>query len=279
MQQKGIIKYLILLVILLLIIASGVLYLFFNKEKPNIPPAVTETKIVNPFPYQKPSIPKKRSYITFLVGDSMLGSLGKSANKLRLNLISLYPDNEFVNYNYGFGSTNILSVPERLNSETTFNSEKFPPILKEQFDLIIFDSFAYNPLSELPLEEGLKKQTEILDQSIKTIIREHSNSVVAIIVPIAPSEEYFAKGVFDLTPELRKKWVEERVAYIQNAISYAEKNNIPLINVYQKSLNTESQADLKFINPIDYIHPSEEGVNLISQTIAEFIFENQIFPK
>jgi hypothetical protein len=277
MQQKGIVKYLILFSVLLLIIGSVVLFLFFNREKPNNP--IVEVKNVNPFPYQKPTIPKKRSYITFLVGDSMLGSLGKSANKLRLDLISLYPDNEFVNYNYGFGSTNILSVPERLRSETSFNNEKFPPILKEQFDLIIFDSFAYNPLSELPLEEGLKKQTEILDLSIKTIIREHSNSVVAIIIPIAPSEEYFAKGVYDLAPEVRKQWVEERLAYIQNAITYAEQNQIPLINVYQKSLNSEGQADLKYINPTDYIHPSEEGVDLISQTIAQFIFENQIFPK
>lgn len=231
------------------------------------------------FPYQKPAIPVKRAYITFLVGDSMVGTLGKSANKLRLDLIENYPSHEFVNYNYGFGSTNILTVPERLAKPTTYLGETFPAINEATFDLIIFESFAYNPLSQYPLAEGLKEQTKTLDTSIKAVITKHPNSVVAIMTPIAPSEEFFAKGVIELTPELRKQWVEERVAYIKNAIEFAEKNNIPLINVYKKSQTVEGKADLKYINPTDYIHPSNEGIDLISKTIADFILQNHIFPE
>lgn len=281
MNQKGTTLFFILLAVLIIVgILSSAYYLKLRitSQKPVIIPAKVETP-KNLFPYQRPLIPVKRAYITFLVGDSIVGALGGSANELRLALIANYPNHEFVNYNYGFGSTNILTVPDRLDKQTTYLGATFPPIINEGFDLIIFESFAYNPLSEYPLAEGLKKQEAILDMSIKEVITKHPNSVVAIMVPIAPSEEFFAKGVLNLTPEVRKQWVEERVAYIKNAIEFAKKNNIPLINVYEKSLTVEGKADLKYINPSDYIHPSVAGVSLISKTIADFILQNHIFPE
>jgi hypothetical protein len=280
-RQKGTVLIFILLSILVIVGVICGVYFLTLKNTPQ-QPIVVPTKVERPkelFPYERPSIPVKRAYITFLVGDSIISALGVNANQMREDLIASYPAHEFVNYNYGFGSTNILSVPDRLEKPTTYLGETFLPINEQTFDLIIFESFAYNPLSEFPLAEGLKKQTEILEISIKAVIRKHPNSVVAIMVPIAPSEEFFAKGVFNLTPIVRKQWVEERVAYIKNAINFAEKNNIPLINVYEKSLTADGKADLKYINPTDYIHPSKEGIKLISKTIADYIFQNHIFPE
>jgi len=278
-RQKGTALIFILLGVLVIVgVASGAYYLTL-KNTP-LKPAVIRAKVEIPknlFPYQRPSIPVKRAYLTFLVGDSVIGALGENANQLREDLIAYYPAHEFVNYNYGFSSTNILTLPDRLNKQTTYLGETFPPINEQTFDLIIFESFAYNPLSQYPLAEGLKKQTEILDMSIKAVIKKHPSSVVAIMVPIAPSEDFFAKGVYDLTPEVRKQWVEERVAYIKNAIEFAQKNNIPLINVYEKSLTADGKSNLKYINPSDYIHPSIEGVNLTSKTIADYIYQNHIF--
>lgn len=233
----------------------------------------------NPFPYQWPAIPKKDSYVTVLVGDSMVKALGRNANQLRLDLINYYPGHEFVNYNYGFGSTNILSLSERVNEQTTDDGESYPPIIKEKFDLIIIESFAYNPLSDFSIQEGLQKQTEVFDNVVKQIIKAHPNSVLAIMATIAPSKEHFAQGVYDLEPEERQKWVEERIGYIDNAINFARERNLPLINVYEKSLTEDGKANLKFINSDDFIHPSDEGVRLISQTIADFIYENKIFPE
>lgn len=272
-MEKGFTPLIIIFGILSILgVACGIYYL----QLKNIP---QKPVVIQLFPYQRPSIPVKKAYLTFLVGDSIIAALGKNANQLREDLIVNYPTHEFVNYNYGFGSTNILTVPDRLEKPTTYLGETFPPINEQGFDLIIFESFAYNPLSQYPLAEGLKKQTEILDLSIKAVIKKHPSSVVAIMVPIAPSEEFFAKGVIDLTIEARKQWVEERVAYIKNAIEFAQKNNIPLINVYEKSLTEDGKADLKFINPSDYIHPSKEGIKLISKTIADYILENHIFPE
>lgn len=267
--------------IILLFVLLGILLIIGGIQLLNKPLVTQNSPQPSPdlLPYQRPSIPQKRAYITFLVGDSIVAALGKNANLLREALIAHYPTHEFVNYNYGFGSTNILTVPDRLNSQTSYLGETFPPIQDQQFDLIIFESFAYNPLSELPLAEGLNKQIEILDKSIREIITRHPSSVVAVMTPIAPSEEFYAQGNRDLKPEIRKQWVEERLAYIKNAVEFAQKNNIPLINVYAKSLSPDGKVDLKYIDQSDYIHPSKEGVTLISKTIADFIFQNQIFPE
>lgn len=248
------------------------------KQNPTPFPSPTPTPF-KPFPYQRPVIEKKRSYITVLAGDSILGYLGKNAQPLREKLNKFYPKNEFVNYNYGFGATNILSLPKRLKSQTDYQGETFIPMLEINSDLVIIGSFAYNPLSEYPLEEGLKIHRQVLDKTIKELIRRKPNSVVALFAPIAPNKENFAIGTYDLSRQKRIEWAEERIAYIENTINYAKDKNIPLINVYKKSLTSNGEANLKYINQDDYIHPSEDGLNLIAQAIAEFIYENKIFPE
>lgn len=235
--------------------------------------------LFDPFPYKPPSIPYSRSYLTMLVGDSMVGSLGLNANLLRQHLIEFYPTHEFVNYNYGFGATNIETLPNRLTEDTFYNGQKYPAILSQGFDLIIIESFAYNPLSETERNNDTSKHIQILDESVKKIIKIHPESVVALMVTIAPNKTYYAKGVYDLSDKERLKWVYERISYIEAAIKYAQERKIPLINVYERSLSVSGDGDLKYINPDDHIHPSHEGVDLICRTIAEFIFTNNIFPQ
>jgi hypothetical protein len=242
-------------------------------------PTTSPTSVANPFPYKIPKIPIKRSYLTFLVGDSIVAALGLNDNGLREDLIKYYPDHEFVNYNYGFPSTNIESLTMRLTSTTTNQGKSYQSIESQGFDLIIIESFAYNPLSQYQLNSGLEKQTQILDQSVREIISVHPNAVVAIMTPIAPNKEFFAMGTVNLSQSQRTDWVNERIAYIKNAIEFANSRNIPLINVYQKSLTPNGDGDLKYIDPHDYIHPSSAGIALINQTIADFIFQNKIFPE
>ena len=67
--------------------------------------------------------------------------------------------------------------------------------------------------------------------------------------------------------------------YIKNHIAYAKAHNIPLIDIYDKSLTPEGDGDLSNINPNDHIHPSFKGIDFISQEIANFIYENQILPR
>jgi len=274
-------KFLIVFLILG-IAALGVVISKNIKVKDTQNPILPISKILptpfNPFPYKIPQIPAKRAYLTYLVGDSITESLGVNANTLRNDLIALYPQNEFVNYNYGFGSTNILSLNERLTKETSYQGSKFPAILDQGFDLIIIESFAYNPLYGGTASENLVKYEEALDENIKLIIKSHPDSVVAIMTPIAPNKENFAKYSRDLSPEVRAAWVEERKNYIFKAIEYAKRNNLPLINVYEKSADALGNGELIYIDPSDFIHPSKEGIALISKTISDFIYVNNIFP-
>ncbi len=99
-----------------------------------------------------------RDYTIVMIGDSMTERLG-NFDELKASLKIYYPYINFLILNYGFGSTNILSVPDRLEKETN-HGRIFQPILNIDANIIIIESFGHNPLSDLPLEEGLKKLIE-----------------------------------------------------------------------------------------------------------------------
>lgn len=265
------------------VISAFALIVVYPKDKelsefgiPFIKPTPTP---FDPFPYSPPSIPEDRSYRTLIVGDSIVESLGANANDLRNALLEYYPENEFVNYNYGYGATNIESLPLRMHEWTKNRTESHPPILESGFDLIVIESFAYNPLSEYKtIEEGLAKHTEVLDEVVKELILKRPETSIAFMTPIAPSRTEFAMGTLDLSLESRAQWVDERIAYIENHKKYAEEKGIPIIDVYEMSLNEDGTANMRYIGN-DKIHPSIDGIELMAQAIADFIHENKIYPK
>lgn len=206
-------------------------------------------------------------YTIVLLGDSMTEILGNS-DELKGYLNEYYPDKTFEVLNYGFGSTNILSAVDRLTMET-YNHRDFRPISDIDFDLILIESFAHNPLSQFPLNEGLQKQSNALDQIVKTIREQNPRAKIAFVVTIAPNKNDYAKGsTYKLTDTDRKKWVDERNAYFKNHIDYANSHNIPLINIYQISQDSNGSGKSIYINSTDHIHPSPIGVLLISKTMA-----------
>lgn len=210
-----------------------------------------------------------QDFTIVLVGDSLTAGLGNS-DELRKYLKEYYPDKSFEVLNYGFGSTNILSVPERLE-KTTFYTRDFRPIIDIDFDLIIIESFGHNPLSEFPLEEGLKKQTETLGKIVNIIKNKNPNAKIAFLTTIAPSKILYGTGTVELSREKRLEWANERIAYIKNHIDYAQKNNIPLINAFEKSL-IEGDLNIDLVNDKDFIHLSPTGIVFISKMLADGIY-------
>jgi lysophospholipase L1-like esterase len=275
-MNKG--KWVVRIMILLLIFMVAVIYLHYSPKTKNLTKNILPVPTPYQFPYKNPIIPKNRSYRIVIVGDSVVYTLGLNANVLRLDLIHDYPDSEFVTYNYGYPSTNILSLYKRLSERTINNGTENEAILKQGFDLIIIESFGYNPPSEYPLSEGLKKQDEELEKSVRLILSEKPNAALAFLTPIAPDPVNFARGSRDLSPDVRKSWVEERIAYINNHKRFADEKGIPVIDVYRASLKPNGEVDRSFISD-DSIHPSKKGIELISKTIADYIFNNTIFPK
>ena len=239
--------------------------------------AVPTPKIYQPIDqYLPPVVPTSSSYTLIFVGDSMTESLGENFDKLRINLKKYYPDKIFGLFNYGFGSTNVLSVEDRLNHDIVYLGRNMPAILGRSFDIIFIESFGNNPLSEFALDVGLQKQTAALDHLVAEIAGTHPNSLIVFIATIAPSQAFYGKGVVTLSPLVRNQWANERRAYIENHINYAKRHNIPLINVYEKTLDKNGLTITKYLDQGNYIHPSAEGVSLISQMIADFLYKNLI---
>lgn len=213
-------------------------------------------------------------YLIVMVGDSMTERLG-NFDELKDGLTNHYPDKSFQVLNYGFGATNILSVQERLQKET-FHLRAFQPILNINFDMIIIESFGHNPLSQFPLEDGLKKQNAALDEIVSTIKTSKPNSQIVFMSTIAPNTYKYAEGQVDLSKEKRAEWANERSAYIKNHISYAKSHNIPLLDVYQKSLDESGNGNIEYISLDDFIHPSPTGIRFISKGIADELFNYQL---
>ncbi len=262
----------LLFIIFLVILISGIVFVFYgniNKSK-NFTSATSSKPDVKGAKVKYP-----QDFTIVIVGDSMTERLGNS-DEIRSYLSRYYPDKTFEVLNYGFGATSILSIPDRLTKPTQ-HAREFRPILDIDFDLIIIESFGHNPLSEYPLNEGLKKQDETLDNIVSLIKKSNPKAKIAFLATLAPNKKNYALNQVDLSPDVREKWANERVAYIQNHIKYANSHNIPLINVYEKSLNTDKDGDLKYIDKVDYIHPSPSGIYLISQEIVDTIFNSNLF--
>lgn len=251
-------------------------------------PSVLSTKILSPKP--SPSLPPPAlsvqpadAYTIIMVGDSMTQLLGENSYALRNHLKEHYPKKVFGIFNYGIGSTSILSVLDRLNKPTiSIYSKDYPPILKREFDLILIESFGYNPLSQFPIQEGLKKQSEELDKIVWQIHSTHPKSVIAFVATIAPNRDHYGEGAVDLSTEKRREWADERTVYIKNHMLYARRHGIFLIDVYDKSLISNKlnnpDANLEYIENSTHIHPSPQDLDLISKTISDFISDNKILP-
>lgn len=236
-----------------------------------------EKKIVNQIKNSPRAEVKNFDYKIILVGDSMTEYLG-NLEELGYFLNRYYPNKKFLLLNYGYSSTNLLSLPDRIEKDSTHSGRIFQAINDIDFDLILIESFGHNPLSEYPLEKGLTLQKQILDKVISEITQKHPKSSIVFIATISPNFENYAENSVDLSPAVRVKWVLERTSYIKNHILYAQNHNIPLIDIYQKSQNPFGNGRMIYIHKDD-IHPSVIGAYFIVDTIAQFIYTHHLLPR
>lgn len=275
--------YLLIPFFLLITVLLGALFLKYQKVARVIP---TLTPSPTPFifrSYTAPVIEKKQVYLIVMIGDSMTAALGPHGGGLSEYLNLLYKSTQgqqrIIIDNFAI-SSNILAVNDELTQRKTISEYTFGPLLSEDFDLILVESYGYNPLSQFGIEGGLKQQNLALDALMKTLITTHPHAAIVFVATIAPNLENYAKKVQpDQSAEDRAKGVEERIAYIKNHIQYAISHNIPLINIFQKSLTENGDGNMIYINPTDDIHPSFVGVDFIGHEIGNFIHDNNILPQ
>lgn len=271
-----------IIVAILVFISLVGLYFRFGQPEPLLPglePLPDATPTPTPFTrYTRPALPKKDSYTIFLVGDSMTEALGPHPFQLSRRLNDEYSEKSFIVDNYSMGSTNIFALPTLLITGKQMQNTKEPPVLDRPVDILVIESFGNNPLSDLPLEEGLQKQSEVLELTVLRLMREKPQTYIVFLATVAPSNRY-AQGVLNLPPELRVNYANERRRYIENFIDFANKHEIPLVDVYHQTRLPTGDGDPRWLNPDDFIHPSQEGVELIQNKIADFLIEQSVIPR
>ncbi len=263
-----------------LIIYLGSLYLpsFLEKQSLKIPAPYKKLENIQGVSVSSESgkVKYPQDYTIVLLGDSMTETLG-NADELRGYLNEYFPDKTFEVLNYGYGSTNILSAKERLTQTTHHAGRDFRPILDIDFDYLIIESFGHNPLSEYPLDEGLKKQTEALDDIFSLVATTSGKEKLIFLSTIGTDKKTYAKNSQpDLSPEVRKQWAQERDRYIQNHLSQAKFYGIPGIDVFSASLDGNGNVKSYLVRDDDNIHPSPKGTLFISKKIADFLVENKL---
>jgi hypothetical protein len=114
---------------------------------------------------------------------------------------------------------------------------------------------------------------------MQKLIKEKPNMAIIFVTTIAPNLDKYAKSTQPKTSaEDRRKQAEERISYLKNHNDYAKSHNIPLINIYEKSLTENGDGNIKYINETDDIHPSFQGIEFIGEEIGNYIYDNNILP-
>jgi lysophospholipase L1-like esterase len=248
----------------------------------NISPTPTPTlPPLDDFTYKKPTLVRSEKYNIYLIGDSMTHAFGPRGGVFSELLTDQFPDKNIEVFNYAQAGVNISQLPERLDEEFQADKDlRLKPILSGDPEphVIIIESFGYNPLSELGKVDGLRKQEEVLIEVMKTLTNRYPGTIIMFMATIAPDKKTFSESATGGDSFGRWAQAEERIEYITSHMDFASERNIPLIDTYGPSLDSEGDGDTKYINPDDDIHPSAEGLAHMARIMVKRILEEQIFP-
>ncbi len=210
----------------------------------------------------------------------MTDTAGDGCPLLRAELEKHYPGKKFDIYNYGVGGTRVGYGLWRLTNDYEFNDKKYEALVKLNPDLVLVESFAYNNGSDGPRENGLPHFRKMHSKIVETL-REKTNAKIVYVVTIAPDTEHFLESVpsFFNTPVSIRKWMaEDRIVYLKETIKIAKELELPVVNVYQASLDAAKKGIPlgRWINPKDWIHPGEEGHQFIAENIVKLFVDKEL---
>lgn len=204
-------------------------------------------------PTPTPLAHRKNSYTIAVLGDSMVDTLAPDLGHLKAALKERYPNVSFTLLNYGVGAENIEMGAKRLE-----------PILLKNPDIVVIESFAYNPFIEP--EGELNRHWLALSTIVDTF--KHSSKIM-IAATIAPNASIFGDGVLNWDQQLKSEKVARINALLESTVKFARSQNLPLADAFHPS-----GGDTKYINPGDHIHYSDAGREFFSRIIAQAIVKN-----
>lgn len=216
---------------------------------------------------------RKSSYTIAIVGDSMVDTLGPDGGGLDKKLQEMYPGATFTIINHGVGAENIDSGLRRLTSGYSYLGSGRNSVISERPDIIVIESFGYNPYPLPDITDALNKHWLKLAEMVDTISRELPETKIVIAATIAPNPNVFGDGApfINMSAEGKRTKVEEINKYIESTISFAQSQHLPLADAYHAS-----GGNIKYINGGDHIHYSGEGRALMAQKISEAVIANKL---
>lgn len=218
---------------------------------------------------------KPRPTIAFL-GDSMIDTLGSDLRLVHDELVRVYPDATFTLLNYGVGGENIVSGLERVTRDTVYLGQHRPSLLSQQPDVIVIESFGYNPFT---FEMGALEQHWLsLAYIVDAIKANLQGTKIVIAATIAPNSRTFGDGASGLSFSQEDKWQRTQTikSYLENALRFAQSERIPLADVYHASLDSAGDGKELYVNPGDHIHYSDLGRQLFARTVVNTIATNKL---
>lgn len=206
-----------------------------------------------------------------VLGDSMVDTLGPFI-ELQDRLTEIYPTLEVNVLNYGVGASNIDYGIERITKNYEYLGKKYPSVASTQPDIIVLESFAYNPFPEV---DSINRHWLALARAKDEIKAQIPNAKLILATTVAPNSKMFGKGAegFELSEKDREEKTRVIKEYLQSTIRFSISEKIPLADTYTLTLQSDGNGDQVYINPVDNIHPSDVGRNLFAQTIVQTIVE------
>lgn len=212
-----------------------------------------------------------------VLGDSMTDVMGPNLPYLKKELLKYYPKADFNLLNYGVGAENIEMGLNRMGGEYTYQGRHYPALISINPDIVIVESFGYNPFSDA--NDYLNKHWSTLAQIVDRV-KNQTNAKIMILSTIAPSKSQFGEGPAGVNWPKDLAWQHAiRIhEYLDNAVRFAYSAGLPLINVYHKTLLSNGEGNPAYINPGDHIHQNVAGNEFISRLIAQKISQLNFIP-
>lgn len=205
-----------------------------------------------------------------IIGDSIVNNMETDLPYLHASLQSYYPKAKLELFNYGINSQNIEQALTRLDKEYNHNNRSYPTLKSLNPNIIIISSFSYSPFNQG--EDEIYRHWAGLAKLVEWV-KKNTKAKPIILAEISPNKEKFGQGEKGINwqPDKAHDYATLIQEYLENTISFAKGNYLPLANAYQSSLNSNKEGKLSYINKENYIHQSEVGNSLMAKMLAEEI--------
>jgi hypothetical protein len=218
-----------------------------------------------------------------MLGDSMTDTAGPDCIELKQQLEQHYPETPFELFNYGVGGTRVGYGLWRLTHEYEFRGIKYAPLVAINPDIVLLESFAYNNGSDGDFPGGLEHFRDMHYQIVATL-RAKTGAEIVFVVTVAPDPDRFLESVSNFIftpPPVLRRMAEERVKYLQEGLKIAAELGLPVVNVYQATLDAASRGVPlgTFIDQNDWIHPSAAGHRLTAGLTVEIFNKCNLIEK